>query len=250
MTNIDIIILSYAKNEALKNITLQTISTLLASEDSRLIKFNVIVIESNKVLSPFQYPNSRTIYPKQEFGFHKFLNIGISLTQNELICFCNNDLIFNKGWATAILESSKIDPAIKSFNPFCPKFHHGKIEVEKEPINYGYTNALFFTGWCFLVKREIFNSIGLFDERFKFWFCDDDFRLTLEKYRIKNALIRDSLVTHLASKTLSNESDYKKSYFQYISFALYKYKWQHHNFMVYLFELIKYRLKILYAKFG
>lgn len=250
MTNIDIIILSYAKNEALKNTTLQAIESLLASENPALVKFNIIVIESNKLLAPFQYPESKTIYPNQEFGFHKYLNIGIASTQNELICFCNNDLIFHKRWATAVLESISVDPTIKSFGLFCPKFHFEKTEVEKTPINYGYENGTFFTGWCFLVKREVFKSTGLFDERFKFWFCDDDFRLTLQKHKIKNALIRDARVTHLTSETLANESDYKKTYLKYISFALYKYKWQHHNLMIYLFERLKYKLKILCAKFG
>ena len=40
---IDIIILSFAKNEALKNLTIQTIDTLLASEDPDEIDFNVLV---------------------------------------------------------------------------------------------------------------------------------------------------------------------------------------------------------------
>jgi GT2 family glycosyltransferase len=250
MTTVDIIILSYAKDEALKNTTLATIESLLTSEDSDLIKFNVVIIESNRILEPFQYPNSQTIYPKAKFGFHKFLNIGISLTKNEMICFCNNDLFFHKGWCTAILEANKIDPAIKSFNTFCPKFHYEKPEVKDKQINYGYANGIFFTGWCFLVKREIFNSIGLFDERFKFWFCDDDFRLTLQKYGLKNAFIRDAQVTHLCSETLTGESDYRKTYLQYISFALYKYKWQHQNLPTYLFETIKYRFKIFFARFN
>jgi len=249
MINVDIIILSYAKDEVLKSTTLATIESLQASEDQTVIKFNVVVIESNRTLEHYQYPNSQTIYPKTVFGFHKFLNIGIGLTQNELICFCNNDLFFHKGWFTAILEANRINPTIKSFSTFCPRFHHEKSEVQKEKINYGYKNGVFFTGWCFLVKREVFKSIGLFDERFRFWFCDDDFRLTLQKHSLKNALIRDSRVTHLCSETLTGESEYRKAYLKYVSFALYKYKWQHHNPTIYFFEMIKYKLKIIYAKF-
>ena len=80
----------------------------MASENPKKIQFNVVVMESNNSLATFQYKNSITLYPRQKFGFHKYLNIGINLTTNPYICLCNNDLIFHNGWATEIMKSMKM----------------------------------------------------------------------------------------------------------------------------------------------
>lgn len=241
MTSIDVIILSNGKNDTLTALTNQTIQTLISSEDPAAITFNVVVIESNAALAPFQYQNSTTIYPTSTFGFHKYLNIGADMTKNELICFCNNDLIFHKGWATAILMASATDPAIYSFSTFCPTFHADKEDEIPNAINYGYKNGVLFTGWCFLLKRETFKLVGPFDEKFIFWYADDDFRLTLQKNKLKNALIKAASVTHLGSETLNKEKSETQFMLQYSANAYYQYKWKHKNPALYLYHQLKYK---------
>jgi GT2 family glycosyltransferase len=248
MYSIDVIILSNGKNENLIDLTNQTIQTLISSENSDEIAFNILVIESNVSLQPFQYPNSTTIYPTSVFGFHKYLNIGVNQTQNDFICFCNNDLIFHKGWASAILTAAKKDNEIYSFGTFCPTFHNDKLNEIPNEINYGYKNGVFFTGWCFMLKREIFDIIGPFDERFIFWYADDDFRLTLQKYNLKNALIKQAKVTHLGSETLNKEKSEMQFVLQYSANAYYQYKWKHKNPILYFFQKVKYQLTFLKNK--
>lgn len=248
MFSVDIIILSYAKEEKLKALTEQTIETLFASENIALINFNVLVIESERSIAPYQYSNSKTIYPKEKFGFHTYHNIGLKQTNSDFICFCNNDLIFEKGWASAIFKAMEKDSELMSLNPYCPGFHEDKLQLLAEEITYGYTNGIHFTGWCFFTKRTLFNITGFFDEHFKFWFCDDDFRLTLQKHGIKNALIKNSRVRHLYSETLAKVPSQKKVYLKYVSLAYYKYKWEHHNILLYLFETIKYKMKIIISR--
>lgn len=241
MTSIDIIILSNGKNDTLTALTNQTIQTVINSEDPAVITFNVVVIESNAALAPFQYPNSTTVYPSSAFGFHKYLNIGANMTKNEMICFCNNDLIFHKGWASAILAAAAIDPEIYSCSTFCPTFHADKGDEIPNEINYGYKNGVLFTGWCFLLKRETFNIVGPFDEKYIFWYADDDFRLTLEKYKLKNALIKGAKVTHLGSETLNKEKSETQFKLQYSANAYYQYKWKHQNPLLYLYHQLKYQ---------
>ena len=81
MLYIDIIILSYAKNDHLKSLTQQTLDTLLASEAANEIKFNPIVIESEKSLKSYQFPGSTTLYPEEKFGYNRFMNIGTHAIQ-------------------------------------------------------------------------------------------------------------------------------------------------------------------------
>src|SRR5476649_1250128 len=49
------------------------------------IAFNIVVIESNKNLAPYQYTGTKTIYPDVKFGYNKYMNIGIQMTHNEYI---------------------------------------------------------------------------------------------------------------------------------------------------------------------
>ena len=199
---IDVIILSYAKDEELQAITIQTIDTLIKSEDPQKILFNVIVIESNKNLKPYQFEHSETIYPDVPFGYNRYMNLGIKATSNPYVCMCNNDLIFHKGWAGKILDAFDAYPGLQSANPYCDIFIYdegisaSKDEIIQRQENINKNGSL--TGWCIFVKRSIFETIGLLDEQFEFWYADNDYDLTLQKYKIGHALIKTSGVTHLS----------------------------------------------------
>lgn len=240
---IDIIILSYAKTAYLKTLTEQTIKTLLASEDTAKIKFEVLVIESEKSLYPFQFENSKTIYPKEKFGFNKYLNIGITSTNNSFICLCNNDLIFHPHWASEIVAAMKDDEEILSATPYCQNYHRLKGFPAFAPPHEGYLGV--FTGWCIFVKRTIFNTIGKLDENLVFWYCDNDYVQLLLKHQVKNMLISTSFITHLGSESLKDTD--KKTYrkLTLLPQIYYNYKWNHHSILRYNAEKLFFILKLL-----
>ena len=243
---IDIIILSYAKDESLKTLTLQTIETLLRSEDPEDVHFNVVVIESNKTLKPYQYENSATIYPDEKFGFHKYLNMGIKLTSNPYVCLCNNDLIFHKGWASEILKAMRNDPVMLSAVPYCPNFHKKNGFNESAPPLEGYFGVLI--GWCIFVKREIFEIIGMLDENLVFWYCDYDYSNTLEKHKVKNCLVPASVVTHLGSESITKVGSKEHKRLTQIPRFYFSYKWHHHSFIRYKLETFLYKIKLLLSR--
>lgn len=201
---VDIIILSFGKTEKLRTVTQNCIDSLLASEDREKIEFTTLVIESNKDLAPYQYPGSTTIYPEVSFGYNKYMNIGISLTNNPYICLCNNDLIFHKNWAAEILKVVTDNPEIVSANPYCDSFDYdirikNGTNVIRRDANLNIDGIL--TGWCIFIKRNVFEKIGLLDERFKFWYADNDYDRTLRKHHLIHALVKSSVVTHLVSQS-------------------------------------------------
>jgi len=245
-TQIDIIILSFAKDEHLKNLTIQTIDTLLKSEDPDAIKFNVVVVESNKEMQPYQFENSTTIYPAEKFGFHKYLNIGIRQTNSPYVCLCNNDLIFHKGWATEILKAMDGDPAMLSAVPYDPNFHKREGFDENGPPLEGYFGVLI--GWCIFVKREIFKTIGPLDEHFVFWYCDYDYSNTLEMYKVKNCLVPASVVTHLGSESLAKVDSKEFKKLTQLPRFYFSYKWHHHSWLRYWLEVLLYRVKNLLGR--
>lgn len=240
---IDIIILSYAKDEELKELTNQTIQTVLASEDPENIRFNVLVIESNKGLQPYQFPNSTTIYPKEKFGFHKYLNIGIRQTDNPYVCLCNNDLIFHKGWASAILNAMAADATLLSAHPYQPGYVKDVSHKGEDCELDSFYGVLF--GWCIFVKRELFNITGPLDEHLTFWYSDYDYIKTLQKHNIATSLIPGSVVDHLGSRSWVTMDKREHQKLTQIPRVYFSYKWHHGSYLRYRLELMYYKLKML-----
>ena len=240
---VDIIILSNAKNENLRSVTEQSISTLLDSENSEKLLFNIIVLESNSRTTEYQFPNTQTIYPKQPFGYNKFMNMGLRLTSNEYVCLCNNDLIFHTNWASELLKAFQADSNLQSASPICSKLNQPLYPKKDSGFFYGYNIGNEVSGWCIFLKRSLLDQIGYLDERFKFWFSDNDYANTLKKHGFKHALVTSSVVDHMISKTLISENEKTKEMLMYGDLHYYEYKWIHHNLLLYFFRETKGRLK-------
>lgn len=226
-TEIDIIVLSYAQNEELRFITEQCINSLLASEESTEIKFNVVVIESNQQMSPFQYNGTITIYPVQEFSYNSFLNIGIEMTGSKYICLCNNDLIFHRSWATNILKAFNKYYDLSSASPIC-SIHHPEMGFElNNGVYTGYRSRYEVAGWCLFLKRDVFRIIGKLDENYKFWCADNDYSNMLSVSGLGHALISDSIVDHLDGITLSRLTRERQEELTAGEFFYFEKKWHH-----------------------
>lgn len=190
---VDVCIISNAKTHELALVTVKAIETLMASE--KYVKFNVFVIESNKGIS-YSLPvgSSRVIYPDVPFGYHRYLNLAIKAGSAPYVVLCNNDLTFEKDWASKIIRQMNLDSSIMSTSPFCPQVNQESLKTN--PVHTGYEVRNHLAGWCIFQKREIYDIIGLLDEQFEFWYCDNDYSMTLQKHKIKHALITDSVVNH------------------------------------------------------
>ncbi len=190
---IDVCIVSYAKTDELKSITEEGIQTLLLSEDN--IQFNIFVVESNKDVSYNNYPNTKTIYTELPFGYHRYLNLAVREGKSDYVVLCNSDLTYEKGWASEIIKAMVSDPSLLSTSPFCPQTQNLE-RFKGSNVHYGYIVREQLAGWCIFQKREIYKKIIELDERFDFWFCDDDYSMELKKNDIKHALVLSSVVNH------------------------------------------------------
>lgn len=233
MQVIDIILLSNAQNERLRKMTEDCLSSLLVSEPADKIRFNILVFESSKTKT-YNYPYCQTLFPKVPFGYNKYMNMGLKKTQSPFVCLCNNDLIFQQGWASSILKAFDNFPNLKSASPFC-RFNHPERNIPAyNGLRFGYGVRDEVSGWCILFKREILQTTGYLDERLKFWYSDNDYAKTLEKHGIQHALVTDSFVDHLESQTLSTcdqkeqlrLTGWEKYYFEY--------KWGNRSYLSYL----------------
>jgi len=192
---VDIIILSFAKNNHLLQLTQQTIDTCLRSDPG--INFNILVLEQSPAVT---YTRATTHHITESFNYNRFMNIGIGMTSGEYVCLCNNDLLFQPRWCTNMLKAMESEHLL-SASPLCPKTQGATFKTGPN-IDYGYSNAKHLSGWCIFTDRFLYEIIGLIDEDFPFWFADNAYAEQLKKHNVKHALIRNSWVEHKGSRTL------------------------------------------------
>jgi len=205
---VDMVIISWAKTDALRKVTEDGILSCIESD--KLVKFNFFVVETNKDVT-YDLPNTETIHPEVSYGYHRYLNIGRKAGNSKYVCLCNNDLTYENIWSTEIMDFMESRPDIKSASPWCPQTQGSNIEhTDKAYVGYQVRGEL--AGWCIFQQRSIYETIGDLDERFEFWYCDNDYGKTLESKKILHALIPPSVVNHHAEmigetgKTLDESS--------------------------------------------
>lgn len=241
---VDVVILSLAKNQSLRDLTETCLDTLLASEDPGKFQFDIVVVESNHQATPYAQTGVRTVFLPPPFNYHQYMNEGIKLTSGDFVAICNNDLYFHPGWASELLTEFANDPDLQSASPAC-SIHHPKNGF---PLNSGvypgYAVLQEVSGWCLVFRRSMLKITGLLDERFYFWYADDDYARTLEKHHLKHALVTSSVVDHLDSKTLKTHSSVRQRLMTKRAKYDFEEKWSNKSKFYFLRKRFKLYLKL------
>lgn len=195
--DISIIIVSSAKNKELYKMTQNAID--LAFNASNLKK-EIIVVESENV--KYNNVDKQLSSNNMSLNYNKFLNMGINVSTSEYIALCNNDLLFYENWDIKIISAMK-ENNILSASPFNIVYENNYVNND---IIYGYKIGKIICGWCIVVNKKVFEIISELNEGVEFWYSDNLYAKQLEKNKIKHALIKNSCVRHLHSKTLSTLS--------------------------------------------
>lgn len=190
---VDVVMLSNAKSASLRRMTQKAIDTCLAGANS--LPVNVIVMEQQR----WAYKHAITVRAQGKFNYNRLANHGARIGSAEWIMVANNDLVFHDGWLHHLLAADH--PVV---SPKCPR---DRRQAYAEENTTGYETARHLSGWCFMLRRELWEKIGGLDESTPFWAADD---VTIEQLRaidITPMLVVDSLVDHLGSMTLKTERD-------------------------------------------
>lgn len=188
----DIIFLSNAKTEAHRNMTQMAVDSCWLGTE---LPVNIIVLEQSNSWPP--YENCYTKKMPSIFNFNEFANVGARMGSAENIVIANNDLVFENGWLEELI---KADWPICSSK--CPDEKRQKTILENE---VGELNGKHFSGWCFLIKRSLFDKIGGFDEDFHYLCADDSLIEQVKKEGIKPMLVPSSIVRHIGGQTKSSK---------------------------------------------
>jgi GT2 family glycosyltransferase len=197
---IDVIILSYAKNDTIVKMNNDCINSMLNSTDN--YEFNIFLVETepNKIFT-YEQKEVTVIQPKIKFGYNKFLNIGLDYCKNEWILLSNNDTIYEKLFIDYMILAHEIDNEILSMSPIDDSWARQNKYDRDMLMHYGHRLQCELAAWSILINRKVIDIIGKFDENFTFWYQDCDFANNLITHNIKHVLITKSKVHHLLSKS-------------------------------------------------
>ncbi len=137
-------------------------------------------------------------------GCAKAWNQGIRASRGDIVGILSNDIVVTPGWLPALLDfQERTGHGIVS-----PAMREGPLDYELERYAAEFTAACReatrpgLLGPCMLVRRSVFDKIGLYDEGFSYGGCEDvDFLWRAEKAEITAGVTGAAFIHHFGMVT-------------------------------------------------
>ncbi|MFA4981151.1 MAG: glycosyltransferase [Candidatus Omnitrophota bacterium] len=143
------------------------------------------------------HKNVRLMENAENVGWVKAVNQGLKASSSRFMCVMNNDTIVRTGdWISKLIAVAKSGNDIGLVNPFfqakrmCPECDAPFTEID------------FCRGYCVLIKREVLDKIGLWDEAYGIGYYDDhDYSVAAIRAGFRCVRANDVFVEHLGDST-------------------------------------------------
>ena len=223
------------------------LSSLL--NNSRGIDLEVIVVDNNSSdgspeLVKKKFPQVTLIRNSQNLGFSRANNQGIKKSRGEFVLFLNTDTVVFPGALECLLAEIRRDDMVGAVGPlllrgenryqvsfggrvsfvfqvfqkcFLNPFYKLKLKVWRRKKSVRWLSAA-----CLLVRRNVLQKAGLFDEKFFIYFEDIDLCFRIKKCGFKLLFIPEARVFHYGGGTAFNigiisRFEYRKSQLYFYS---------------------------------
>ena len=196
-----------------------------SSEENRAWVERTLKVHGEKDIGGYEY-----VYEPMPFNFSKMCNLGARHANGELLLFLNDDITIAKpNWLSYLSEKAKLPyvgaVGTKLLYPNSDIIQHaGVVNVHAGPIhklqycsnkevhyfgfNKGVRNVIAVTGACLMVRAEVFEQAGGFDEEhFAVAFNDIDLCLKIFELGYYNVVRNNMYLYH--HESLSRGDDRK-----------------------------------------
>lgn len=192
------------------------------------------------------FPNVKIVKNRKNLGYSSAVNLGFKEAKGDYIVPLNSDmLVFKADWLkilVQVLESEKnigmVRPMFMNYdNPEISESNvydgHGSVRGKENPItgfgmkDVGQFPEVVEKKWVgnAIIKREVFEKIGLYDDRFFLYFEDVDFSRRAKNAGYKLLIATRSKILHKRGETIGRFSKWRQKYYFYSSKLKYVLKW-------------------------
>ena len=225
-TGVVVVIVTYNSAKTI-DACLGSVLRTISPEDEVVIVDNASRDETPIILQRYaaEFPCVRIILSDQNLGFAEGCNVGTRTSVKEFVCLLNPDTIVTPTWVdrmkvpfltdgvAAVGPTSDNVAGLQKFNGYLPAGFSGNYSFDDLARILGDLNGFthvetkLLTGFCLLLRRDVFEQMGLLDPEL-FLGCDDldlCWRLQLAGYKL--AIARDVFVHHDNHVSFNSESE-------------------------------------------
>lgn len=219
MKRVFIIILHFGNSAVTKT----CINSILKYEKN----YREIIIVDNSSNFIQKYSNKITIIKNSNnLGYGRGMNVGIRYALSKKathIFLLNNDIRFTQPVLQSLIEvldmnkkKGIVGPAIKfkrqgktiydlggKINPLFGRTSHVEVEILLSKDHY---KVDYISGCSMLIKKEVFETIGFFDEQFFLYYEDVDFCLRAKQRGYERVICSSVSVIHKLSSSIGKNS--------------------------------------------
>ena len=232
--DLSVIMVSFNARDCLKN----CLSSIY--QNSGIDNLEIIVVDNASAdgtpeMIKENFPQVRLIENTENLFVIKANNQALRQANSEYILLLNTDTLIQNGTLKAMLEFLKNNPDVAAVGPRIVNTNgecEDCIALERTWDYFLYNHTLlskifrkkaekinkkaFITGWdrnsdrdaevmidvCLMVKADLLNRVGLYDEKFKLYFPEDDFCNRIRKTGQRIRFLSSLTVTHLRHQSL------------------------------------------------
>lgn len=204
-----LIIPVYTETQGLVDMTDRCLTSILRHTPPNV---EVIIVDDGSTI-PYKANIGKLITLEENGGYSKAVNTALEAAQGDILVIGNNDLTFHENWLPELLFPLNVGFDIAT----CWTSDQRNIKLQDKIQK----DAVF--GSLLAMTRQTYETIGGFDEQFRGYFADTDYRKRALSYGIKIGKNMNMVVQHEAKATyaVTDPTDYE---FHKASF-LFEEKW-------------------------
>jgi GT2 family glycosyltransferase len=246
MIKCDIVIPVWNKFEFTRD-CVDSISKNTADVDYRIIAIdNASGEETKKYLESLKSLLGQKILlirNENNLGFVKAANQGIRLSVAPYVCLLNNDAITTNGWLVEMIKVAETSPTIGLVNPSSNtmgqkpdkklSINEYALSIKKEPGAWEEIGSAI--GFCMLIKREVIEKIGVFDEIYGIGnFEDTDYSRRAIKEGFLCVRANSAYVYHREGTSFGRDETFDENFER--NRQIYEFRWGKRRWIAYVFN--------------
>lgn len=204
-----------------------TIKFLESLKKTKFLDYETILVDNGSIDGCAEhvkehFPYVKVIKNTENLGYAGGMNVGIKVSRGNYVVLMNNDMKVYPDWLGELVKVSKSDKRIGVVVPMLMQNKNiiqrvGYIEngglllkfraLGKGEVNNGqYKDVIEINHGNGLIKQEVFDKIGLLDEKFFVYWEETDFCYRARKAGYKVVAAPTSKVWHKGSGTMNRKS--------------------------------------------